>query len=223
MKALAVYGSSNGKNSASYRLGSSFMKGIESQDWSTDEIVLEDHHINHCLGCKSCWSKTPGQCVQNDDMTGILERQKGIDALVLATPLYFFTVPGKVKDYLDRQMPSYLEHFYQVIGKLPMDAKTWLDSLKFVLISPCGLPERSNFDGLKLTMQKIFGQAYAEDLLVPYASGVSIDKDMAMFSEIYQLCAEAGAEFAKLGHITKETRDRFDEGTTTAKMTVRRG
>jgi multimeric flavodoxin WrbA len=106
MKSLMVYGSPHGKNSATFRLGSSFARGLKDEGWAIDELILNDVEIKHCRGCYACWRQTPGVCVQKDGMEDVIRRHKNIDLLVLASPLYFYSVPGKVKDYWDRQLKA---------------------------------------------------------------------------------------------------------------------
>jgi putative NADPH-quinone reductase len=220
MKAVVVYGSPRGKNSASYRLGSKFTRGLEDGGHQVQEIMLNDYEIGHCKGCKSCWTATPGKCAQNDGMAKIVEDHRNADLVVLSVPLYFFTVPGKVKDYLDRQLPLYLETFHKSASSTPKDSKTWLEKIKFVLISPCGLPEKSNFDGLKVTMKQIFGSSYAQDFLVPFADGMAKDYDETIFSDVYALMRDAGMEFGKTLTISQETRNRFEQMTTMDKEKI---
>ncbi len=48
MKALILYGSPHGKNSATYRLGSSFAKGLKDQGWAVgfDDPARQDERAN---------------------------------------------------------------------------------------------------------------------------------------------------------------------------------
>jgi len=202
MKALILYGSPHGKNSATYRLGSSFARGLQDQGWTGDEIVLYDMDINHCLGCYACWTRHPGVCVQKDGMEGVIARQKGVDLLVLATPLYFYSAPGKVKDYWDRNMPLYFTEYLKSVGKVE---KGWTDSFRFFLISTGGFPQRENFEGLIATARRIYGHAYAGELLVPQGTALSQDKDGSKFTEFYDFFFRAGQEYGKHGTLSEET------------------
>jgi len=222
MKALIVYGSPGRKHSASYRLGSSFGKGLTAAGFAVDEIVVYDHEIRHCLGCRSCWSKTPGECVQQDPMRAFLERQKKAEVLVLATPLYFYTVPGMMKDYIDRQMPLFLDSFLKAMGRIPKDAPVWPDGVRVVLVSPCGFPERENFDALTLMMKKIYGRAFVADLLVPFASEISEDRGEAKFAGLYEMIRTIGEKFGRTGEISSESRKQFEAATTPDMERIRR-
>ena len=62
--------------------------------------------INHCIGCLKCKYDTPGKCFQDDDMTMAIEKMFEAKALVLASPTYFGNVPGPVKNFIDRSIPT---------------------------------------------------------------------------------------------------------------------
>lgn len=207
MKALIVYGSPHGKKSATYRLGSSFARGLQSQGWAIDEVILQDVDIKHCLGCYACWTKHPGICAQKDGMEEILGRQKNIDLLVLATPLYFYSAPGKVKDYWDRNMPLYFTEYLKFVGK---SDKGWTDSFKFFLISTGGFPQKENFDGLVATARKIYGPAYSGEMLVPKGTAVSQDADGSKCGELYDIFFHAGKEFGASNKLSEETKRVFE-------------
>lgn len=209
MKALIVYGSPHGITSATHRLGSHFARGLKDQGWVLDELVLKDIEINHCLGCYGCWMKTPGICVQNDGMGDVINRHKDIDLLVLAAPLYFFSVPGKVKTYWDRTMPLFLIDLKKYKGQADVN-ESWTDTFKFVLISTCGFPQKENFDGLLTTVKKIYGHAYAGELLVPLANQISQDMTGTKYPEFYDFFYKAGHEYGQEKNFSEKLKNEFN-------------
>ncbi len=62
--------------------------------------------IGHCIGCQACKYKTPGKCWQDDDMTQALEKMFEAKALIIASPTYFGNVPGPLKNFIDRSVPT---------------------------------------------------------------------------------------------------------------------
>lgn len=74
----------------------------------TDKIYLTEKTINFCLNCRKCCQEKPeqrrGQCVQNDDMAKLLDAIDAADAVILASPINFFTVTAVMKRFVERLM-----------------------------------------------------------------------------------------------------------------------
>src|SRR5512147_612310 len=67
------------------------------------EIVhLADHRIEYCVGCGHCLER--GRCWIPDDHAAVVERLLAADAVVLASPVYFFHVTAQMKTFLDRSL-----------------------------------------------------------------------------------------------------------------------
>ena len=72
-------------------------------------IALADKNIHYCLGCISCINNLEEYCVIDDDMREILEKMVNADVIVMATPVYFFTMSGQMKMLIDRTTPRFSE------------------------------------------------------------------------------------------------------------------
>jgi multimeric flavodoxin WrbA len=105
MKVLAINGSPRGAKGNTEQILQPFLEGAREAGAETEVIYLKDKKINHCRGCFTCWTKTPGVCVHKDDVPGILETLREAEVVVYATPLYVFTVSGLMKDFMDRVIP----------------------------------------------------------------------------------------------------------------------
>lgn len=77
-----------------------FQKGCEEVGHSVTKICLRDKQINFCRACYAC--RKTGVCVQKDDVFNILQQMKDADVIVLATPVYFYSMAGQVKTLIDR-------------------------------------------------------------------------------------------------------------------------
>ena len=110
MNILVLNGSPKGTTSNTYRLTSAFLEGIrqESPDVQVRERIVKQLDIKPCLGCFACWSKTPGKCCIHDDMAAIIEDMLWADVTVWSFPLYYFGIPGPLKNLMDRQLPMSL-------------------------------------------------------------------------------------------------------------------
>ena len=82
-------------------LSESFIKGAMEAGHETELINLRGKKVAGCLGCKYC-HEHGGECVQKDDMKGILESLNKADMVVFASPIYWFDITAQLKAVIDR-------------------------------------------------------------------------------------------------------------------------
>ena len=71
-----------------------------------EHIKLKNKNIHPCTGCYTCWTKTPGECIFDDDMTDLRYKFRTADLIIFASPLYVYSVTGIMKNFLDRLVPN---------------------------------------------------------------------------------------------------------------------
>ena len=94
-------------------------------------MFLKDLKINYCTGCNRCYNGEH-PCPQRDDAAGVLEKMVAADVIVMATPVYFYTVCGQMKTLIDRCCARYTEmtdkEFYFILTaaeeSIPMMERT---------------------------------------------------------------------------------------------------
>lgn len=84
-----------------------FAKGAEEAGHRVEKIRVQEKRIAPCLACYGC--RGTGVCVQKDDMEDILNKMVQADVLVLATPVYFYSMDGQLKTLIDRTLSRYTE------------------------------------------------------------------------------------------------------------------
>ena len=82
-------------------LAQAFCKGAKENGNYITEYFLADKNIGDCLACDYC-QKNQGKCTQQDDMTELTELLQSHDTLVIASPVYYLGLPGKLKTVIDR-------------------------------------------------------------------------------------------------------------------------
>ena len=114
-KILAIMGSPR-KNGLTASMIAQFSKKIndlnsnpeltENQKITMEIVNLVDMEIQHCNACDSCLRR-PNVCPlsEKDDMSLINQKMKTADAILVGSPSYFFSVPGILKDLIDRSRP----------------------------------------------------------------------------------------------------------------------
>lgn len=68
----------------------------------TDTLNITDFDIQHCTGCDSCVRKKPCPQSEHDDMPKLEEKLRRADGIIISAPSYFTSVPGVLKDFIDR-------------------------------------------------------------------------------------------------------------------------
>ena len=105
MKNILVLSSSPRKNGNSDILCEQFIKGAKESGHNTEKIYISDMKINYCTGCGVC--NTTGKCVQHDGMEELCEKMLKADVIVFAAPVYFYSMCGQMKVFIDRLVPVY--------------------------------------------------------------------------------------------------------------------
>ena len=68
--------------------------------------VLRDIAIAPCTGCLKCWTKTPGECVIDDEQRKIYVDMARSNILILVTPVTFGGYSSELKKGMDRLIPD---------------------------------------------------------------------------------------------------------------------
>ena len=106
-KKVLILSASPRKGGNSDLLCDQFAKGAEEAGHQVEKIRVQEKKIAPCLACYGC--RNTGVCVQKDDMAGILDKLVKADVLVLASPVYFYSMDGQLKTLIDRTLPRYTE------------------------------------------------------------------------------------------------------------------
>lgn len=107
-KNILVLSSSPRRGGNSDLLCDQFLNGAQEAGHQAEKIFLKDKKINYCTGCGSCLNGAK-PCPQKDDMPEILEKMISADVIVMATPVYFYTMCGQMKTLIDRICARYTE------------------------------------------------------------------------------------------------------------------
>lgn len=107
MKKILVLSASPRRGGNSDLLCDQFIEGAKESGHTTEKIFLKNKIIRYCTGCGACNAKKP--CPQRDDMAEVLEKMIACDVIVMATPVYFYTMNGQMKTLIDRTCARYTE------------------------------------------------------------------------------------------------------------------
>ena len=84
-----------------------WIKGARDKGHEVEKVMLEDMNISTCKACYAC--RTTKCCFQNDGINELMEKMIEADVIVMATPIYFYSLSGQMKCLIDRCLPRYRE------------------------------------------------------------------------------------------------------------------
>ena len=200
MNLLVINGSPKGAKSNTYRLTTAFLEGMEQelQEVQTREISISRMDIRSCLGCFSCWKHTPGQCCIQDDMRQVIQDLLWADITVWSFPLYYYTVPGALKNLIDRQLPMLLPFMEEREGQVGNGNHPYrydMSGKRTVVISTCGFyTAEGNYDGGYSLFDHLCGRGNYETVFCGQGELFRVPEMSARTGEYLSQVRQAGRE-----------------------------
>lgn len=149
VKLCAVFGSPRRKGNTALLLGKA-IEGARDAGAEVTEIVLRDKKLSPCLEIYGC--KNSGKCVIKDDFHEIVDRMLESDGIMLASPIFFYSVSAHTKILIDRCQSLWMKKYY--IEKA--DRRNWIPKRKGLFISLGATKGKKLFDGPLLTVKYFF-------------------------------------------------------------------
>jgi len=106
MKKVIILEGSPRRNGNSSILCDEFARGAQEVGCYVEKITIASKKISGCLGCNACY-KNNGICIQKDDMEEVRAKMIDADIIVLASPIYFYTMTAQMKAVIDRTYAFY--------------------------------------------------------------------------------------------------------------------
>ncbi|MDO5296238.1 MAG: flavodoxin family protein [bacterium] len=105
MNIVVLFGSPRPKGNTAAMV-EAFVEGAKEAGHQVSVIDVAKKNIKGCLACEYCHNKGNGTCIQKDDMQEIYPALNEAEILVLASPIYYFTMSAQI------QLP--LQRFYAI-------------------------------------------------------------------------------------------------------------
>ncbi len=215
MNILVINGSPKGEHSNTLRLTNAFLEGISYAQRDNlpniERLNITQMNINSCLGCFSCWEKTPGKCCIDDDMQIVIEKLLWADLTIWSFPLYFFSLPGKLKTMIDRQLPLTLPFMLSNVEGGSHPSRYDMSGKKTVLISTCGFyTAKSNYNSVIEQFDKICGKGNYTTLFCGEGELFRVPELSDRTEEYLAVVQQAGQEYVS-GGINEETNAKLQE------------
>jgi multimeric flavodoxin WrbA len=185
MKVLAVYGSPRRKGNTSALLKRA-VEGTRQAGAEVEEIVLRDLKISPCLEIYGC--KKAGRCVIPDDFQNFYDKILESEGLMLASPIFFYSVSAHTKILIDRCQSLWVKKHW--IDQAPMEAGAF--KRKGLFISVGATKGKRLFDGVLLTMRYFFEVLDMELWNSLLYRGMDFEGDVLNHPEYLEEAYEAG-------------------------------
>lgn len=170
MKVLALNSSprGGGQSKTEWMLNH-LVEGMQTAGAEVEKIDLRKKKINYCIGCFTCWSKTPGKCVHKDDMSKeLFPKFIESDLVIYASPLYHFTVNAQIKTFIERTLPMLEPFIIKREDGRSSHPLRW-EHPDAVWVSVAGFSELSVFDELSHYVRFVYKNKLLAEIYRPGA------------------------------------------------------
>lgn len=186
---LAIYGSPRRKGNTSTLLDRA-VQGVLDAGVQVEKIVLRDLKMSPCLEIYGC--KETGRCVIQDDFQKVYDQLMACDGLMLASPIFFYTVSANTKILMDRCQSLWVKKYW--IDKVPYGQ--WKPRRKGLFISVGATKGKRLFDGTLLTVRYFFDVLDAELWKALLYRELDFEGDVLKYPEYLQEAYDTGKELA---------------------------
>ncbi len=135
MKVLLLNGSPRKNGNTAYAT-KTIVEGIEKNSSSTIQTInVVDFKVSGCIACDGC-KANDGNCVIPDDTKNIVDKVLNADAVIFATPVYWWGMTSQLKAVVDKFYSSASKFSKQnkKIGVIAIGADS-VDGKQYSLIS----------------------------------------------------------------------------------------
>jgi multimeric flavodoxin WrbA len=187
-KILAVYGSPRRKGNTSLLLDHA-VQGALDTGVHVEKIVLRDLKMSPCLEIYGC--KETGRCVIQDDFQEVYDQLLACHGLMLASPIFFYTVSAHTKILMDRCQSLWVKKYW--IDKIPQGPRD--PRRKGLFISVGATRGKKLFDGTLLTLRYFFDILDTQLWKALLYRQLDFEGDVSKHPEYLQEAYDAGKEF----------------------------
>ena len=189
-KIVAIYGSPRRRGNTATLLKHA-VQGAVDAGAQVNEIVLRDLKMSPCLEIYAC--KKNGRCAIKDDFHQVVDQILSAKALMLASPIFFYTVSAHTKILMDRCQSLWVKKYW--IDKVPFGQ--WEPKRKGLFISVGATKGKKLFNGVLLTVKYFFDVLDMELFRSLLYRGLEFEGDVLKYPEYLEDAYEAGKALAR--------------------------
>jgi multimeric flavodoxin WrbA len=189
-KIVAVYGSPRRQGNTATLLKKA-VEGANDAGARVEEIVLRDLKMSPCLEIYGC--NKAGECRLKDDFQKARDQILDCRGLMLASPVFFYTVSAHTKILMDRFQSLWVKKYR--VEKTGQNQQKILR--KGLFIAAGATRGKKLFDGMLLSLRYFFDVIDMELWKALLYRGLDFEGDVLKFPEYLDEAYQAGKEFAE--------------------------
>lgn len=124
-KKILILSGSPRKGGNSDLLCDAFARGAQESGHEVEKVRVAAQTIHPCSAGYFC-REHGGECVHKDDMAALLQKMIDAEVIVLASPVYFYSIDAQLKAVIDRTVARWLEvknkEFYYIVTMADEDS-----------------------------------------------------------------------------------------------------
>lgn len=188
---LAFYGSPRREGNSATLLGK-VVEGAREAGAEVEEIVLRDLKMSPCLEIYGC--RKTGRCIIQDDFQGIYDKIEASAGIILASPIFFYTVSSHTKILMDRCQSFWVKKYW--IEPVPTNEKRF--TRKGLFVSVGATRGKKLFDGARLTVHYFFDAIDTEPWGELLCRQLDFEGDILKHPDYLQQAHQKGLEFGRV-------------------------
>jgi multimeric flavodoxin WrbA len=178
-KVMIAVGSPRKRGNSS-TLAAQVAAGAKAGGAKVETFYLHGMNIKPCTACDGCRKKTHVDCVIKDDMQMLYPKLRSADVIVIASPIYWFTLSAQTKLFIDRWYGLGTAEGYALAGKKFAILLSYADADPFLSGAVNAL--RTFQDALRFIEAELVGMVYGSA-----SKAGEISKNKALMDEAYKL------------------------------------
>lgn len=187
---VAIYGSPRREGNTSTLLKQS-VRGAADAGTTVTEFVLRDLKMSPCLEIYAC--KESGLCAIKDDFDMVRDHLTAAKGVMLASPIFFYTVSAQVKILMDRCQSLWVKKYW--IDKIPFSQ--WTPTRRGLFISAGATGGKKLFDGALMSVKYFFDVLDTELWQSLLYRNLDFEGDVNRFPQYLDESYQAGQQLAE--------------------------
>ena len=203
VKVLAFNSSPRKENSTTDIILNHFIEGAKQAGATTKKYYVADLDINGCMGCFTCWTKTPGHCIHRDDMDWLIPEIQDADIIVMSTPIYNYYITHYQQRMSERFLPMLLPWMEEKDEVTQHPIRQQRKIMKTVLVAVAGFPDDQAFNLVKQKFQDSL------QILLPSSQILQDPEGLKQMKYFTDAVADSAKQLIQSGSVDQETRNKL--------------